>query len=94
MHAGPARQSVAACRGDAVDAAPTAHRGEALLRGGAPTPAPRQPLTHGTNKLISGKDPEWPHRQCVGLAFRRLAVRGSLSAASQLDLPVNWIYRL
>ena len=26
--------------------------------------------------------PEWPHRQCVGLAFRRLHVRGSLSAAS------------
>ena len=26
--------------------------------------------------------PEWPHRQRVGLAFRRLHVRGSLSAAS------------
>ena len=26
--------------------------------------------------------PEWPHRQCVGLAFRRSHVRGSLSAVS------------
>ena len=26
--------------------------------------------------------PEWPHRQWVGLAFRRSHVRGSLSAAS------------
>ena len=26
--------------------------------------------------------PEWPRRQCVDLAFRRLHVRGSLSAAS------------
>ena len=26
--------------------------------------------------------PEWPHRQCVGVAFRRSHVRGSLSAAS------------
>ena len=26
--------------------------------------------------------PEWPHRQCVGLAFRRSHVRSSLSAAS------------
>ena len=26
--------------------------------------------------------PEWPHRQCVGLAFRRSHDRGSLSAAS------------
>ena len=26
--------------------------------------------------------PEWPHRQCVGLAFRRSHDRGSLSAVS------------
>ena len=26
--------------------------------------------------------PDWPHMQCVGLAFRRSHVRGSLSAAS------------
>ena len=26
--------------------------------------------------------PEWPHRQCVGLVFRRSHDRGSLSAAS------------
>ena len=26
--------------------------------------------------------PEWPHRQCVGLVFRRSRVRGSLSAVS------------
>ena len=31
-------------------------------------------------------DPEWPHRQCAGLAFRRSHVRGSLSAASILLL--------
>ena len=26
--------------------------------------------------------PEWPHRQCVGLAFQRSHDRGSLSAVS------------
>ena len=28
--------------------------------------------------------PEWPHRQCVGLVFRRSHDRGSLSAASRV----------
>ena len=26
--------------------------------------------------------PEWPHRQCIGLAFRRSRVHGSLAAAN------------
>ena len=29
--------------------------------------------------------PEWPHRQCVGLAFRRSHVRGSLSKSCDLQ---------
>ena len=33
-------------------------------------------------KHVIGLYPEWPHRQCVGLASRRSQVRGSLSAAS------------
>ena len=32
--------------------------------------------------IIIYHDPEWPHRQCVGLAFRRSHERGSLSAIS------------
>ena len=34
----------------------------------------------GQDKIAS--DPEWPHRQCVGLAFRRSHVRISVSAVS------------
>ena len=30
--------------------------------------------------------PEWPHRQCVGLAFRRSHVRGSLECSKSSDL--------
>ena len=33
-------------------------------------------------KIHNSLYPEWPHRQCVFLAFRRSHVRGSLSAAS------------
>ena len=32
--------------------------------------------------LLAFLYPEWPHRQCVGLAFRRSPNRGSLSAVS------------
>ena len=32
--------------------------------------------------MYIGLYPEWPHRQCVGLAFRRSHDRGSLSAVS------------
>ena len=36
------------------------------------------------NKVVIRLDlyPEWPHRQCIGLTFRRLHVSGSLTAAS------------
>ena len=37
-------------------------------------------MVHICNKSLIY--PEWPHRQCVGLAFRRSHVRGSLSAVS------------
>ena len=35
-----------------------------------------------TARTISRLYPEWPHRQCVGLVFRRSHVRDSLSAVS------------
>ena len=45
------------------------------------TNKPPKHYTRMGGQNISSWYPEWPHRQCVGLAFRRSHDRGSLSAA-------------
>ena len=37
---------------------------------------------HVLDIVYSTLYPEWPHRQCIGLAFRRSRVRASLAAAN------------